>query len=128
MHFVSEIHVIVVTSVNLVKNICCFNVAATAVGKMNQTSPPDYWNMRPNPLGKNVDIFIFILSVEVSKFMLAESILRTSVIPSAPPLYWIAKISLLDGECRIMSQSIAFAVLSSLSAVRAPVAMATLKM
>lgn len=87
MHFVSAIQVIVVTSVNLVKNICCFNVAATAVGKMNQTSPPDYWNMRPNPLGKKVDIFIFILSVEVSKFMLAESILRTSVIPSAPPLY-----------------------------------------
>ena len=128
MHFVSAIQVIVVTSVNLVKNICCFNVAATAVGKMNQTSPPDYWNMRPNPLGKNVDIFIFILSVEVSKFMLAESILRISVIPSVPPLNWIAKISLLDGECSIMSQSIALVVLSSLSAVRAPLAMATLKM
>jgi len=128
VHFKSAIQVIVVTSVNLVKNICCLNVAETAVGMINQTSPPDYWNMRPNPLGKNVDIFIFILSVEVSKFMLAESILRTSVIPSEPPLYWIAKISLLDGECSIMSQSIALVVLSSLSAVRPPLAMATLKM
>lgn len=123
----SAIQVIVVTSVNLVKNNCCLNVAATAVGKMNQISPAAYWNMRPNPLGRNVDIFIFILSEVVSRFMVAESILRTSVIPSVPPLYWMARISLLVGECSTMSQSTALVVLSSLRVVSAPLAIATLK-
>jgi hypothetical protein len=128
VHFKSAIQVIVVTSENLMKKIDCLNVAVTAVGMMNQISPPAYWNMRPNPLGRNVDIFIFILSVEVSRFMVAESILRTSVIPSAPPLYWIANISLLVGECSTMSQSIALVVLSSLREVSTPLAMAILKM
>ena len=124
----SAIQVIVVTSVNLVKNNCCLNVAVTAVGKMNQISPPAYWNMRPNPLGKNVDIFIFILSEVVSRFMVAESILRISVMPSVPPMYWMARISLFVGECSTISQSTALAVLSSLSVYSAPVAMASLKM
>lgn len=45
--------------------------------------------MRPDPLGQNVDMLIFILSDVVSRLIVAESILATSVIPSAPPLSWM---------------------------------------